>query len=123
VDALESVLDYQDGMKIQHKLIQYLNERKVNEVSWLEALGRSDVPATLIWGELDAIAPVAVADYVWEHTLKDRATPATYWRIPCANHYLQIDHPELLADLVRSTIGGDPVSFAVAQDCQPIQIG
>ena len=102
---------------------QYLNERKVNEVAWLEALGHSDVPATLIWGELDQIAPVAVADYVWEHTLKDRAAPARYWRIPCANHCLQLDHPELLADLVRSTIGGDPVSFETAQECQPIQIG
>jgi len=53
VDTLESILDYQGGMKIQHNLIQYLNERKVHEASWLEALGRSDVPATLIWGELD----------------------------------------------------------------------
>ena len=78
------------------------------------------MPATLIWGELDQIAPVAVADYVWEHTLKDRAAPAGYWRIPCANHYLQIDQPELLADLVRSTVGGDLVSLAVAQDCHPL---
>jgi pimeloyl-ACP methyl ester carboxylesterase len=123
VDALESVLGYQGGMNIQHKLIQYLNERKENEVSLLEALGSSDVPATLIWGELGQIAPVAVADYVWEQVLKDRAAPAGYWRVPCANHYLQIDQPELLADLVRSTVGGDPVSLAVAQDCQPIKIG
>lgn len=95
----------------------------MNEVSWLEAQSRSDVPTTLIWGELDQIAPVAVADYVWEQVLRDRAVPGSYWRIPCANHYLQLDQPELLADLVRSTIGGDPIQFDKAQDCQPSQIG
>lgn len=105
VTALASILDYQDGTKVQHDTIQYLNERRVNEVNWLETLGRSDIPTTLIWGELDSIAPTAVADYVWANYLKDRKTPASYWRIPCANHYLHVDQPEILAARVRRTIG------------------
>jgi pimeloyl-ACP methyl ester carboxylesterase len=124
VKALKVIFDYQDGIKIQHKLIQYLNERKVNEVSWLEALGRSDIPTTLIWGELDQIAPVAVPDYVWEHYLKDREIPANYWRIPCANHYLQMDHPELLASLVRSLLREEPVDFNLSDaECKPYRFG
>ena len=124
VEALQSVFAYQQGMKIQHQLIQYLNERKANEVAWLEALGRSDIPTTLIWGKLDQIAPVAVSDYVWEHYLKDRAVPANYWRIPCANHYVQMDHPELMADLVYTVLTGNPVSFQISgDDCQPIKFG
>lgn len=123
VKALKVILDYQEGIKIQYKLIQYLKERKVNEVSWLEALGRSDIPTTLIWGELDQIAPVAVPDYVWAHYLNNRMAPANYWRIPCANHYLQMDHPEILADLVRLSLKDDSTSFGLHDfDCQPYKM-
>ena len=70
VDALASILDYQDGTRAEHALIQYLNERKANELTWLETLARSDIPTALMWGRLDAIAPSAVPDYVWRKYLK-----------------------------------------------------
>lgn len=121
--ALASILDYQDGSKVQHDTIQYLNERKVNEVNWLETLGRSDIPTTLVWGELDSIAPTAVADYVWANYLKDRKTSASYWRVPCANHYLQVDQPEILAALIRSTIGFATKSNGVSTPaCRPYPV-
>jgi pimeloyl-ACP methyl ester carboxylesterase len=115
MDAYASIFDYQDGSRVQHDIIKYLNERTENEVAWLEALARSDIPATIIWGELDSVAPVAVPDYVWEHSLRDRPAPASYWRIPGADHYLQVDESELLADLVRSTLTGAPVSHEITR--------
>jgi pimeloyl-ACP methyl ester carboxylesterase len=109
IDAYASIFDYQDGTAVQHEIIKYLNERSQNEVAWLETLGRSDIPTTLIWGELDAIAPVAVPDHAWTNYLEKRETPATYWRIPCADHYLQVDEPGLLASILRATLGDDQV--------------
>jgi pimeloyl-ACP methyl ester carboxylesterase len=103
IDAYASIFDYQDGMAVQHEIIKYLNERTENEVTWLETLERSDIPTTLIWGELDAIAPVAVPDHVWENYLENRDAPAAYWRIPCADHYLQVDTPDLIADIMRTS--------------------
>jgi pimeloyl-ACP methyl ester carboxylesterase len=109
IDSYASILDYQDGGRVQHEIIEYLNERSENEVGWLESLAKSEIPTTLIWGELDAIAPVAVPDHVWTNYLEDRETPAAYWRIPCADHYLQVDEPELIASIMRTTLEEDEV--------------
>jgi len=106
--ALASVFDYQDGTGVEHDLIQYLNERKAHEVTWLETLARSEIPTTLIWGERDTIAPTAVPDFVWEKCLRGLGAPAVSWRIPEANHYLQNDQPEVLASLVRTMLTASP---------------
>jgi pimeloyl-ACP methyl ester carboxylesterase len=123
IDSYASIFDYQDGIAVQHEIIKYLNERTENEVVWLETLERSDIPTTLIWGELDSIAPVAVPDHAWTNYLKDRETPAAYWRIPCADHYLQVDQPALITDIVRAVVGDDQVPSAIdGADCQAIKI-
>jgi pimeloyl-ACP methyl ester carboxylesterase len=113
IDAYASIFDYQDGTRVQHEIIKYLNERTENEVAWLETLENSDTPTTLIWGELDAIAPVAVPDYVWTSYLANREAPAAYWRIPCADHYLQVDEPELVVNILRGTLADDVVSTEI----------
>lgn len=123
IDAYASIFDYQDGNAVQHDIIKYLNERTENEVAWLETLERSDVPATITWGELDAVAPVAVPDHVWAEYLQDRDAPAAYWRIPCADHYLQVDEPELIADILRATLAEDPIPSEIeGADCQAFKI-
>jgi len=123
IDSYASIFDYQDGMVVQHEIIKYLNERTENEVVWLETLERSAIPTTLIWGELDAIAPVAVPDYVWGNYLENRDAPATYWRIPCADHYLQVDEPELIVDILRATLSDDVASFVIdGANCQAVSV-
>lgn len=100
-----------------------MNERAENEVAWLETLEKSEIPTTLIWGELDAIAPVAVPDHAWTNYLEDRATPAAYWRIPCADHYLQVDVPELIVDILRATLADDLLPTEIeGEDCQAVRI-
>ena len=41
--------------------------------------------------------------------LDSKEAPATYWRIPCANHYLQVDEPELIANILRVTLADKEV--------------
>ncbi|MBN2556505.1 MAG: alpha/beta hydrolase [Anaerolineales bacterium] len=119
IEAYASIFAFQDGPLVQHDIIMYLDERAEHEVAWLEALADSEIPTTLIWGELDVIAPVAVPDHVWTNYLEYRAAPAAYWRIPCADHYLQVDDPLLLADIVRSAISGEPSSSEISgRHCQ-----
>jgi pimeloyl-ACP methyl ester carboxylesterase len=123
IDSYASILDYQDGMAVQHEIIKYLNERTENEVVWLETLEESDIPTTLIWGELDAIAPVAVPDYVWTTYLENREAPATYWRIPCADHYLQVDEPELIVAILQATLSDSLFSSEIGgANCQAVPI-
>jgi len=105
VRALAENFAYQDGVNVIPDTIQYLNERKRLEVGFLAALRKSDVPATLIWGLHDMVSPVRVADYVWSNTLAVRAAPASYWLVPCANHYLVHDQPAAVAALMRAELG------------------
>jgi pimeloyl-ACP methyl ester carboxylesterase len=119
IDAYASIFAYQDGLAVQHEIIEYLNERAEYEVGWLEALERSEIPTTLIWGEQDAIAPVRVPDFVWENYLADRDTQAAYWRIPCADHYLQVDTPDLVAEIIRADLSADPSPTIIeGENCQ-----
>lgn len=119
IDSYASIYDYQNGMAVMHEITEYLNERAENEVGWLEALAKSEIPTTLIWGEQDAIAPVRVPDFVWANYLEDRVTPAAYWRIPCADHYLQVDTPDLVAEIIRADISDDPYpTMFEGKNCQ-----
>jgi pimeloyl-ACP methyl ester carboxylesterase len=123
IDAYASIFDYQDGTRVEHEIIEYLNERSENEVGWLEALEKSDIPTIIIWGELDTIAPVAVSDYVWTNYLEDRETPSAYWRIPCADHYLQVDVPDLITNIIHTTLAEDVVPAEIDGTlCQAVRI-
>ena len=106
VAALAYFFAYQAGVEVMPTTIQYLKERKQFENRFLEALEKSPIPATLVWGVHDMIAPVRVADYVWNSALKSRKVRGSYWLMPCGNHYLQHDQPEALARIVRMSLSG-----------------
>jgi len=73
-------------------------------------LKNSDIPTTLFWETEDKIAPVAVADYVWQEVLKDRPTEAYYWRLPNADHYLMNDNSHALNLIIRQ-VNGEEVEW------------
>ena len=107
-----SIFDYEEGVRVQHNVIQYLNQRAQFENGWLEALQKSDSPTTLLWGEHDTISPLQVADYVYQTCLKDKPNSA-YWRLAKANHYLVHDEPHVVASIVRQALqGGDLEGFS-----------
>jgi pimeloyl-ACP methyl ester carboxylesterase len=122
IAAYASTFDYQGGTRVQHEIIEYLNERHDHENDWLQALSHSDIPTTIIWGEQDTVSPVAVPDDVWANTLADRAALASYWRIPCAHHYLQVDQPELIVQVFCTSLEDSGVSEVDGTDCQAVRI-
>lgn len=66
IAGVASNIDYQGAGEVQHPTIQYLADRAQYEEQWLNNLRRSPVPATLIWGVDDPIAPTAVSVLVVE---------------------------------------------------------
>ena len=60
-------------MAVIHDTIQYLVERSEREEEWLEALARSPVPTTVVWGLYDVVSPLRVAAHVWHTYLADQA--------------------------------------------------
>jgi len=125
VQAVQFNLAWQDGVSVIPATIQYLNERKQFEVSYLEALAKSDVPVTLIWGLHDMVSPVRVADHVWQTALKPRQAPASYWLVSCAGHYLVHDQPEALARLLKlefaSVAPAAPLNLTT-EPCAPVLV-
>ena len=80
-EDVRGVFDFEDGTAVMHETIHYLDERAEHEDAWLDAWSRMPVPCSLLWGEKDEVAPVAVADYVWRNVLANGsrpAAPATY---------------------------------------------
>lgn len=122
VDAVASNIDYQDGGKVQHSIIQYLNQRHKHENEWLANLQQSIIPTTIIWGIDDPVATLKVSDFVWNKILKNRPTKAWYWKLPRANHYLQNDQPEVINLLIRQALGEQVDLSRIDQELRPISV-
>lgn len=125
ISALAQTLAYNDGVAVLHDTIQYLVERSHNERGWLEALARSSLPTTLVWGLYDTVAPLRVAAHIWNAYLATKPGENEFWLLPRANHYLQHDQPREFADVVsgvlskRSPQSPGPLSEA---DAAPILV-
>lgn len=106
IAALAKCFAHNDGIRVLPDTIQYLHERAADETSWLEALSTSDVSTTVVWGVHDSVAPLRVPNHVWQAYLKSKPGRNRYWVVPGADHYLQCDAPEQLAQIVRLTAQG-----------------
>lgn len=108
IAALAKCFAHNDGIRVLPDTIQYLHERAADETSWLEALSKSPVDTTVVWGLHDNVSPLRVPNHVWQAYLKTKPGRNRYWVLPGADHYLQCDAPGQLAQIVRLTVqGGD----------------
>jgi pimeloyl-ACP methyl ester carboxylesterase len=104
IAALAHTFAVNDGIAVLHDSIQYLVERSEHERAWLEALSASTVPTTLVWGLCDVVAPVRVANYIWDTYLATKPDTNEFWLLPRANHYLQNDQPREFAEVISATL-------------------
>jgi pimeloyl-ACP methyl ester carboxylesterase len=104
IAALAHTFAINDGIGVLHDTIQYLLERSEYEQAWLEALSSSTVPTTLVWGLYDLVAPVRVANYIWDTYLATKPGANEFWLLPRANHYLQNDQPREFAEVVSAAL-------------------
>ncbi len=118
IAALAHTFAVNDGIAVLHDTIQYLVERSEHERAWLESLSGSTVPTTLVWGLCDVVAPLRVANYIWDTYLAAKPGANEFWVLPRANHYLQNDQPQELAEIIstalslRSPVPPGPLSEA-----------
>jgi pimeloyl-ACP methyl ester carboxylesterase len=111
IAALAKCFAHNDGIGVLPDTIQYLNERAADETRWLEALSKSHVNTTMVWGIHDNVAPLRVPNYVWQTYLRNKPGRNRYWVVPGADHYLQCDAPAQLAQIVRLTVRGDDIAL------------
>jgi pimeloyl-ACP methyl ester carboxylesterase len=116
ITALAQCFAHNDGIAVLPDTIQYLHERAADETNWLQALSTSEVNTSLVWGLHDNVSPIRVANYVWDEFLRNKPGRNRYWILPTADHYLQCDAPEQLADVVRLTVSNEPTSLCTVGD-------
>jgi pimeloyl-ACP methyl ester carboxylesterase len=109
IAALAKCFAFNSGIEVLPDTIQYLNERAAGETNWLEALSKNAVNTSLVWGLHDNVSPVRVPNFVWSSYLKNKPGRNRYWIVPTADHYLQCDAPQQLAQIVRLTVSGEPI--------------
>lgn len=114
--ALAKCFAHNDGIRVLPDTVQYLNERAVDETIWLAALSKLSVNMTLVWGLHDNVAPLRVANHVWQAYLKDMPGQSRYWIVPSADHYLQCDAPRQLAQIIRITAIGEDIPLQTLQN-------
>jgi len=96
INAFWSLLQYNDGLSIYHQLMQYMPERWKYQLVWLDTLKKSELEATLIWGQADPVATPAVADFVC-----GIRKGINYIKLEKVGHYPHWEKPELVANIVQ----------------------
>ncbi|MFT5063287.1 MAG: pimeloyl-ACP methyl ester carboxylesterase [Gammaproteobacteria bacterium] len=82
----------QNGHRLNHKIIQYLKDRKrFEKIRWLPSLSKLKQPIHLCWGEADAVASVAMA----HHLKANVCTQATLTLMPNVGHFCQLSDPDI----------------------------
>ena len=89
------------GSRIIGGIVHYLKERKENFDRWSRTLfGFKKAPMTLIWGEQDPVAVVAMADRI------KRERPVTdLYKYPDMGHWPSIEYPDRIGDAVIARLG------------------
>lgn len=100
IDAFWSLITHNDGAKINHLLIKYLDERKRHELQWMDALVAHPAPMLIIWGQRDPVSVPAIAEAVVK-----RRPDALYVPLADIGHYPQWEAPQLVAREIQAFLG------------------
>jgi pimeloyl-ACP methyl ester carboxylesterase len=111
IDALARCFAHNDGIRVLPDTVRYLHERAADETGWLERLSTIDVGATLIWGLHDSVAPLRVANHVWQTYLKPKPGRNHFWVVPGADHYVLSDAARDVAQIIRMTAQGSGIDL------------
>lgn len=116
IAALAQCFAHNDGIRVLPDTVRYLHERASDETGWLQRLSTIDVDTTLIWGLHDSVAPLRVANHVWQTYIKAKPGANRYWVVPGADHYVQCDAPDQVAQIIRLTTAGTAIDLQTLGD-------
>ena len=111
IAALAQCFAHADGIQVLPDTVKYLHERAADETGWLQRLSTIAVDTTMIWGLHDGVAPLRVANHVWQTYVKPKPGRNRYWVVPGADHYVQCDTPGEIAEIIRRTVAGGELAL------------
>jgi pimeloyl-ACP methyl ester carboxylesterase len=95
------LLSYNDGNRIPHLLISYLDERERYAQRWHGTVRDWPKPLGFVWGLGDPVATTNVLD-----GLRELRPGASVIELPGLGHYPQVEDPAAYADAALSLLVG-----------------
>ncbi len=89
LENMWACIQYNDGRRRMHQIIQYLRERYKYWHRWIGALTRLDLPCHVCWAKDDPVAVAAIGQQVADETPTAKLT-----MINNLGHYPMIEDPE-----------------------------
>lgn len=94
LDQFWQILTYNEGHKLAHKLMNYINDRKLHRTRWVQALANSQAPLALINGSAD---PVSGKHMV--NRYRELVSDQMIYELAQVGHYPQVEAPDDVAKL------------------------
>lgn len=93
-DSIEmwQAMEREDGQRIGHLLIRYVTDRERHEERWVQALERTDVPLSFVWGMLDPVSGAHMAERI-----RARLPDAPLLALEDVAHWPQLEAPSRVA--------------------------
>jgi pimeloyl-ACP methyl ester carboxylesterase len=85
------------GERIAHLLIRYMRDRDQHGRRWVEALERTDVPLSFVWGMLDPVSGAHMAARI-----RERLPDAPLLALEDVAHWPPLEAPERVAEAALS---------------------
>jgi pimeloyl-ACP methyl ester carboxylesterase len=77
------------GHRLAHRLIRYIDDRRVHDERWVGALETSDVPIAFVWGMLDPVSGAHMAERI-----RERLPAAPFLALDDVGHWPQLEAPD-----------------------------
>jgi pimeloyl-ACP methyl ester carboxylesterase len=100
LDAHVELILREGGEALLPRLIRYIEDRRAREARYTGAIEDHPSALTIVWGDQDPIAVVAMA-----HRLAERRPDATLRVLEGIGHYPMLEAPDRLADAVVAGLG------------------
>jgi pimeloyl-ACP methyl ester carboxylesterase len=99
VQVAAGLVERDGGDRLLPRTIRYVEERHEHEGRWTGAIERHPAPLTIVWGDLDPVAVLPMAERMHE------ARPdATLVRLRGVGHYPMLEAPDVFAAAVEHAL-------------------
>ena len=83
------------GVKITHRVIRYLSERRKYKTRWENSLENSKTSIRFIWGLEDPVSGRSISEQI-----KQRIPGADFLELPEVGHYPQLEVPDVVREAI-----------------------
>ena len=95
--AMWTTLSRDDGHRLLHLLIRYIVDRRDHEDRWVQALEKTDVPLSFVWGMRDPISGAHMAARI-----RERVPHAPLEALHDVGHWPPLEAPERTVAAIRA---------------------